>query len=552
MPFLNSENKKVAEKLLKLGHFPKQRILNEICRRFGRNSKETLMICNAICAHIKSKDEHILDVWAAYTLQNTNSIKFVVSLEAFEKTGKDDIAESIRTDTMFDYFLITRTVGEYSNESTEIINHNVTSDEYFDNDAYKKLQTCVAKYSVELMKQHKYLSIVSACSKKSTGYGDSWNLKPESCIVLYVHTKHYIPINEEPFKTHYDGIPVDVREGSFIPFGRTATDVFEHVQMGCQIGGEVENGKYKKGTLGCFIDHPQYGVCGLTCAHVLLNSWDLIRLQSAHNGTFNWPLHDMCKSVYQPANQTNSIGETVQYIYKEGSESCTGMEVALFKLTSRQPKSSDFPDASVTVPTIATNINYKHWRISSAARLNSRMKHVVKFGSQTELRDGIIEFDIVSVKELNSYPLAIENNSFIKLHKQIEVSPKTQHILFADKGDSGALVFLVDDHSSENTCIGIVEGGTSYGSTVVTPIVPILEELKVSGLKCFDSENRLSEIHGKIEYVGSEVQSVKEEVQTLTGEMQKMRTDMQEMDSRIENHMQNIQQMLRVPMQPNA
>ncbi|XP_053390958.1 uncharacterized protein LOC128553801 [Mercenaria mercenaria] len=562
MSFLYSGKKKVAKRLLELGHLPKQRILNEICLLFGRKSKVTIMICNAICVHIKSKNEHIIDVWAAYTLQNMNSITFVVSLEEFENTGRDDQAESIRIDKMIDYSFIKRIVGKYSYESTEIMNHNVTSGEDFDDDAYCKLQTCVAKYSVELMKQHKYLSIVSACSKRSTGYGPSLNLKPENCIVLYVHTKHYIPINEDPFKTHYDEIPVDVREGVFIRFGRTATDFLDHVQMGCQIRGEVENGQYVEGTLGCFIDHPQYGVCGLTCAHVLLSPWDLIRLKSVHNGTFNWPLHDMQRTVYQPANQTNDIGHTVQLVYKEGSENCSGMEVALFKLTNRYPKSSDVPDASVTVAsTTAMNINYEHWRICSAERLNSRMKHVIKFGSKTELRAGIIEFGTMAVKELNSYPLATGYFS-IKLHKQIEVRPQNTSFAFADKGDSGSLVFLVGDNSSEHTCIGIVEGGTSYGTVVVSPIVPILDELKVSSLKSFDSANTLSEIHGKIENVGSEVQTVKNDVQTLTGEMQRMRGDMQtemqnmtrdiqNIDSRMDNRMQQIQQMLSVLLPPH-
>jgi hypothetical protein len=55
---------------------------------------------------------------------------------------------------------------------------------------------------------------------------------------------------------------------------------------------------------------------------------------------------------------------------------------------------------------------------------------------------------------------------------------------FAAAGDSGALVFQVDppptdDGDDQLVCIGMVVGGTSYYTTAVTPIVPVLEALNV-------------------------------------------------------------------------
>ncbi|XP_053394969.1 uncharacterized protein LOC128555724 [Mercenaria mercenaria] len=548
MSFLCSGNKKIAKRLVKLRHFPTQRILDEICLLFGRKSNVTLFICNAICAHIKTKDEHIIDVWAAYTLKRTNSITFVVSLQEEEKTGKKEKAESIPLHKMINYSFIKRRVGEYSYEGTEIINHNAP-DEYIDADAYCKLQDCVAKYSVELMKEHRYLSLVSVCSKRSTGYGStSWELKLGNCIVLYVHTKHYIPINEEPFKPHYDGIPVDVREGAFIPFGRTAVEFLEHVQMGCQICGDNN----AKGTLGCFIDHPQYGVCGLTCAHVLLSPWELDWVKTVKSGTSIWPLHSFSKKVYQPTKQDSSIGHAVQLIHKEGSGNNSGMDLALFKLTSRHPKSPDFPNASGVMP--AGKINYEHWQICSMDRLNLRTERVVKFGAKTEFRNGVIEFDRLSVKHLNC---SLQNEyTTITLHKQIEVRPQILSVAFAEPGDSGALVFLGGENDSEHTCIGIIEGGTTNGTVVVTPIVAILDELKVSSLKSFEAENTISEIHGRIENVGNEVQTVRSEVQNVSTKINTMGSSisgMQEGQQAISSDIQHLKQMvIAISTSPNT
>ncbi|XP_062588287.1 uncharacterized protein LOC134249951 [Saccostrea cucullata] len=55
---------------------------------------------------------------------------------------------------------------------------------------------------------------------------------------------------------------------------------------------------------------------------------------------------------------------------------------------------------------------------------------------------------------------------------------------FAVSGDSGALVFQVDPRNSAEEddqlyCIGMIVGGTSYYSTVVIPIEPILKVFNV-------------------------------------------------------------------------
>lgn len=65
--------------------------------------------------------------------------------------------------------------------------------------------------------------------------------------------------------------------------------------------------------------------------------------------------------------------------------------------------------------------------------------------------------------------------------KQLEIHGISKRS-FALEGDSGSLVFQVDSpgdlkEDDKLFCIGMVVGGTSHGSTVVTPINAILEAL---------------------------------------------------------------------------
>ncbi|XP_060572772.1 uncharacterized protein LOC132730784 [Ruditapes philippinarum] len=502
-----------------------------MCQIFGRKSKAIIVTCKAICEYIKSKHVAIAYVWAAYTIENPQRITFVITVK--HKSEGNKSKESVRLEKLIQYSFVKQYAGDFSLEGSEVIKQQASHAAKLDEESYENLQTCISKHSEDLMKKHKYLSIISACSNRSKGFGASWELLPEKCIVLYVQKKNYIPIDEEPFETSYDSIPVDVREGVFIPYGHTAGEKLNPVRMGCQIGGDSSSG-----TLGCFIDHPQYGVCGLTCAHVLLHSLELERLKSY--GMMKWPLHGMSINVYQPADNQSVLGNIVQLICKTGSSNTCGMDVALFRVTDRQPKTASFPDATaISGPGIQT-INYDSWRMCGPDRLNLLTQdRVVKFGSITELREGRIKFGVMGVKELECYPLVIGCAS-IQLLKQIEVENVSPNFPFADPGDSGSLVFVVDSNS-QHTCIGIVEGGTTYGTVVVTPIVPILDELNVPCLKRFANDN-INNLGAHINTVASDVQSMYRDIQGLQGNMNTVGNDIQRINSNMLNMERAIQQ----------
>jgi hypothetical protein len=134
-------------------------------------------------------------------------------------------------------------------------------------------------------------------------------------------------------------------------------------------------------------------------------------------------------------------------------------------------------------------------------------------------------FDNTAVKNLDSYPLA-SGYAVIKLFKQIEVKTHTHDLAFADRGDSGALVFLAENNS-QYSCLGIVEGGTTYGTVVVTPIVPILEELKVHCLKSFESEINLS-------HIGNQIQTIHGDMQNIKRDLQSVRQDIRNIDNTLQ------------------
>lgn len=120
---------------------------------------------------------------------------------------------------------------------------------------------------------------------------------------------------------------------------------------------------------------------------------------------------------------------------------------------------------------------YRPSRFSSALS-------VFKYGSTTGKTKGTFQnqLPVITVR-LQSNPIP----DHLVLHSQLEIKG-IDGTLFSDKGDSGAMV-MIDGHNGGPLCIGIVEGGTSYGTTVVTPIVQILDKMDVSSLKCFEADH---------------------------------------------------------------
>jgi hypothetical protein len=102
----------------------------------------------------------------------------------------------------------------------------------------------------------------------------------------------------------------------------------------------------KSGTLGGFIEHPEYGLCGITCAHVVSNDDDKFKLKEMSTITVKQNLTGM---IYQPDGfiSENKLGKLVQVTYKEGEKGRIGVDLALFKIEKRAPKKGQFPDSKL-------------------------------------------------------------------------------------------------------------------------------------------------------------------------------------------------------------
>jgi hypothetical protein len=204
------------------------------------------------------------------------------------------------------------------------------------------------------MDHHRYLNIISGSFVRSKNYKpSSLCLTKESCMALYVYVKGFIPIEEDAFQTTYDGVSVDIREGIFFPYGM-ATEYHENIKMGCMITRHTGMATDLGGTLGGFIDHPLYGLCGITCAHTMMRPEE-IKFCVENNGEIASPHVYSSDIVNQPKRvgyQHNKIGRVVQAFYKEGNHSEAGVEVALIQIEDRPPVSGEFPETTINGMTI--------------------------------------------------------------------------------------------------------------------------------------------------------------------------------------------------------
>jgi hypothetical protein len=139
------------------------------------------------------------------------------------------------------------------------------------------------------------------------------------------------------------------------------------------------------------------------------------------------------------------------------------------------------------------------------AGIPSDHDQVQKYGCVTGNTTGVIEFNNCVIREIDFKSLMTPNDESrteFSLFKQYHIKPSTEDIMFCKPGDSGSLVFMKDRTGGDVDlrCIGMVVGWWSDGSGVVTPISPILDELKVKQLKPF-IPNVLKQISDKLDTV---------------------------------------------------
>ncbi|XP_053378818.1 uncharacterized protein LOC128548329 [Mercenaria mercenaria] len=497
----------IADILLKNNSVPKKGTLNRLCEHFGKKDIFFLHLCHCICAYIKSKSRKIVHVYSSYQMLHQNEIVFVVFVEeSLSKSEEFKIRHNCKVEI--------RMLDKYSPEGQLVMHSTENCDSELPASEIETVKRCLDKFAADLMEKHKYLSLIRASPVRSKDYekgeGKIWK---ETCVALYVPAKNYIPTDEEPFQSNYDGIPVDVREGGFVLYTSPRADErHEHIKMGCKISRDKLKGTdicHMSGTLGGFVQHPKYGLCGFTCAHALLHHSELEELKDM-GGILHWPYFGELEAISQPEKALNEIGRLVQAVYKEGVNGGTGVEVALFQVEKRYPIDGDFPSSQTQA---SQDLRFDSGTTYGCSRLNADA--IVKFGYKTNKTFGkfLMKQGTTCVRT-QKHKLKVQTDFEVILYNQLEVrsipdsSGRTTD--FAYFGDSGSLVFMKGE-DDEYVCVGMLEGGTSDGTAVVTPITPILELLDVSKLKSFKKEKQARELQG----IQRDVRTILQDIQDL-------------------------------------
>lgn len=338
---IGSKNENMAYELLQQRKLPDKKHLDDASAEFGRTSKVVSDICSSICVYLRQKSENIVDVWPAYQYikdhkdKRNPHITFVVIKE-----------NDMNIDLGHFYSTYERTNEQFNSESKEV--NRMESNAYIPFDKnMTKLCECVKKSSSSLMDAHSNLTMVTASWKTSKGFGTPHHtIEDRLCVVLYTHIKGLVPLREDPFPERIDSFHVDVREAVFIPMvGGRPNEHHDHLKMGCAIRNENidQCGNCSAGTLGGFLNHPLYGMCCITCAHVLFD--DVNSFQHFPNGVKNWTAEDTDVQVFQPCCLgASSFGKVACAVFKAGDGNNSGVDAALVRITSRHPVSGFFPD----------------------------------------------------------------------------------------------------------------------------------------------------------------------------------------------------------------
>jgi hypothetical protein len=323
------------EEAKQIGKLVNQEELDRQCESRNRKDELVVQYCKSICNMIESSSEYIIHVYAAYKKENEKKIFFVVTVMWDFDLNEHEIG----------YRMMKRNYGDLSTEGIDINYSMKDSEETMSADEHKKLCAGISKNSERLMDNHRYLNVISGSIVRSKTYKPSaMCLSKESCMALYVSVKGFIPIEEDAFQKTYDGVPVDIREGLFFPYGM-AGEYHDNIKMGCKITRLTEIDRKRGGTLGGFIDNPKYGLCGITCAHAMMFPDELEKCVE-QNGEISWP-QISSDIVCQPDPLAiNKIGRIVQAIYKNSNQYEASVEVALIQIEDRPPKSGVFPNVA--------------------------------------------------------------------------------------------------------------------------------------------------------------------------------------------------------------
>ncbi|XP_053402989.1 uncharacterized protein LOC128558155 [Mercenaria mercenaria] len=465
--------------LINRNYLPDKEQLKRTCKVFSRTSIVIGIITTKICETIKRRNNNkVKCVWAAFEPHNENHIVFVI------------VTKKSNTDLDFkpEYDVKYRKDGDFSSESKEVILQESDRGLFPEEHEIINIQECINKYTSKLMEKHSNLTIISASLLKCKGYGTQKCIKEsKACIVLHVHIKGLIPLRESVFPTHLDGFEVDVREGCFqLDSGKGPHHKHQNVKMGCGIKAKERD---DCGTLGGFLEHPKYGLCALTCAHLFIDETPPGNVKK----TFDQEGIECMQPYHEYGNTEGNRFGMLKLIFtgerRSVREYPVSLDYALIAVDqNRKPLDGSFPYAK---PEEWSDAGFKKYPptfetgkvIDFHELIQKRSRHnVVKYGSTSILTCGKIPWNAGQYR-------SIGNEKVWKNQIQINATKNVADEVFSKSGDSGALVFHADDEDNL-TAVGLLVGGNGdLGFSLATPICDILADINIQNLKRFNVQD---------------------------------------------------------------
>ena len=318
--FRRSKNRSFRGKILKC------------IENYGMNSENARVYFDNVCAKAKTFFSEEPDVWIGFEAgkENIPIIGAVVKERNFSTPTQ-----------VYNFQFLQRVKNEVSGEAMFCLEKE--SEMRFSKEEMNKLHACIVKHSPTLFKLHSNIQIISGSRIKCRGYSvtneENTHIENTTCIVLYVHVKGIIPVNETVFPSEMDGFPVDVREGCFKTFmlqegASDSPEYHRNLTMGCHIANSYK----MSGSLGGFIQLPNKNIGCLTC-------WHLFETDQSRTDTEKDILahKDFKRDVFQPGpalEHNFRFGEVIGGILREGNENEIGVDAALIEITEkhREPR----------------------------------------------------------------------------------------------------------------------------------------------------------------------------------------------------------------------
>ncbi|XP_062568504.1 uncharacterized protein LOC134230683 [Saccostrea cucullata] len=322
----------------------------------------------------------------------------------------------------------------------------------------------------QLLQAHSNITGITTSPVLSMNYnGDKpHKLKPISCIVILCHTKGVVPMGEKPFPTYIHGFPVDVRESC------PATSATRPPHVGDTIKADTG---MTKGTLGGFVFIGSKKVYYLTAAHVLVQKHFL------NENLFNRPNEIDTKILRKVSQEWQECGKLERgYFGHIVWRNRVTVDAILVSVDHDDHKPKDtctfLPQENVINAGFSEGSKpYFTGKIKEILKLDTSLD-IVKYGQKTLWTKG----KMTSFNAFNKiYFEANDPGEYFYRNYYGQIVVTSNSGKFADQGDSGSLVFTVEDYQDpELQCIGLLNAvNLSTFEVFITPIRAVLESLKL-------------------------------------------------------------------------